>query len=56
MSSHPVDWTPVINREAKENNDIDLGEAQEVGQNYVLVERNDQQTEIVHANRHSRML
>ena len=38
MSSN-IDWNDVIKKEAKGNNDFDLGEVQEVGQNYVLVQK-----------------
>jgi uncharacterized protein (TIGR02271 family) len=34
-----IDWDDVTKKEARGNNDEDLGEVQEVGQNYVLVQR-----------------
>jgi hypothetical protein len=40
-SSSTIDWSDVIKKEARGSNDEDLGEVQEVGDNYVLVERND---------------
>ena len=39
LSSSSIDWSDVIKREARGNNDEDLGEVQEVGDNYVLVQR-----------------
>jgi uncharacterized protein (TIGR02271 family) len=38
-SSSSIDWSDVIKKEARGSNDEDLGEVQEVGQNYVLVQR-----------------
>ena len=38
-SSSTIDWTDVIKKEARGSNDEDLGEVQEVGDNYVLVQR-----------------
>ena len=38
-SSSSIDWSDVIKEEARGSNDEDLGEVQEVGQNYVLVQR-----------------
>jgi uncharacterized protein (TIGR02271 family) len=37
--SSSIDWDDVTKREARGSNDEDLGEVQEVGQNYVLVQR-----------------
>jgi uncharacterized protein (TIGR02271 family) len=34
-----IDWNDVTKKEARGSNDEDLGEVQEVGQNYVLVQR-----------------
>jgi uncharacterized protein (TIGR02271 family) len=34
-----IDWDDVIKKEARGNGDEDLGEVQEVGENYVLVQR-----------------
>jgi uncharacterized protein (TIGR02271 family) len=34
-----IDWNDVIKKEARGSNDEDLGEVQETGQNYVLVQR-----------------
>src|ERR1051325_2920599 len=34
-----IDWDDVIKKEARGNGDEDLGEVQEAGQNYVLVQR-----------------
>jgi uncharacterized protein (TIGR02271 family) len=34
-----IDWNDVIKKEARGSNDEDLGEVQEAGQNYVLVQR-----------------
>jgi len=34
-----IDWNDVIKKEARGNGDEDLGEVQEVGQDYVLVQR-----------------
>jgi uncharacterized protein (TIGR02271 family) len=39
MSSSTIDWSDVIKKEARGNNDEDLGEVQEVGENYILVQR-----------------
>jgi uncharacterized protein (TIGR02271 family) len=39
MSSSTIDWSDVIKKEARGSNDEDLGEVQEVTQNYVLVQR-----------------
>ena len=39
MSSYAIDWSDVIKKEARGSGDEDLGEVQEVGQNYVLVQR-----------------
>ncbi|MFL6329995.1 MAG: hypothetical protein ACJ705_03160 [Nitrososphaeraceae archaeon] len=36
-----IDWDDVIKKEARGSGDEDLGEVQEVGEDYVLVERND---------------
>jgi uncharacterized protein (TIGR02271 family) len=38
-SSSAIDWSDVIKKEARGSNDEDLGEVQEVGENYVLVQR-----------------
>jgi uncharacterized protein (TIGR02271 family) len=38
-SSSSIDWSDVIKKEARGNNDEDLGEVQEVGQDYVMVQR-----------------
>ena len=38
-SSSSIDWSNVIKKEARGSNDEDLGEVQEVGDNYVLVQR-----------------
>src|ERR671932_1327552 len=38
-SSSSIDWSDVIKKEARSSNDEDLGEVQEVGENYVLVQR-----------------
>jgi uncharacterized protein (TIGR02271 family) len=37
--SSSIDWDDVTKKEARGSNDEDLGEVQEVGQNYVLVQR-----------------
>ena len=39
MSSSTIDWSDVIKKEARGSNDEDLGEVQEVGENYILVQR-----------------
>jgi uncharacterized protein (TIGR02271 family) len=38
-SSSAIDWSDVIKKEARGSNDEDLGEVQEVGENYVLVQK-----------------
>jgi uncharacterized protein (TIGR02271 family) len=38
-SSSSIDWTDVLKKEARGSSDEDLGEVQEVGQDYVLVQR-----------------
>jgi uncharacterized protein (TIGR02271 family) len=38
-TSSSIDWNDVTKKEARGSNDEDLGEVQEVGQNYVLVQR-----------------
>src|ERR687883_339751 len=38
-SSSTIDWSDVIKKEARGSDDEDLGEVQEVGENYVLVQR-----------------
>jgi uncharacterized protein (TIGR02271 family) len=38
-SSSSIDWSDVIKKEARGSGDEDLGEVQEVGENYVLVQR-----------------
>jgi hypothetical protein len=39
MSSSIIDWNDVIKKEGRGSNDEDLGEVQEVGQDYILVHR-----------------
>jgi uncharacterized protein (TIGR02271 family) len=39
MSSYSIDWSDVIKKEARGTNDEDLGEVQEVAENYILVQR-----------------
>jgi uncharacterized protein (TIGR02271 family) len=39
MSLSSTDWDDVVKKEARGSNDEDLGEVQEVGQNYVLVQK-----------------
>ena len=39
MSSSSIDWNDVTKKEARGSNDEDLGEVQEVGPNYVLVQK-----------------
>jgi uncharacterized protein (TIGR02271 family) len=39
MSSSTIDWSDVIKKEARGRNDEDLGEVQEVVDNYILVQR-----------------
>ena len=38
-SSSTIDWSDIIKKEARGTNDEDLGEVQEVGENYILVQR-----------------
>jgi hypothetical protein len=38
-TSSSIDWSDITKKEARGSNDEDLGEVQEVGQNYVLVQR-----------------
>jgi uncharacterized protein (TIGR02271 family) len=38
-SSSIIDWNDVMKKEARGTNDEDLGDVQEVGQNYILVQR-----------------
>src|SRR5919202_981834 len=38
-SSSSIDWSDVIKKEARGSNDEDLGEVQEVGENYILVQK-----------------
>jgi uncharacterized protein (TIGR02271 family) len=38
-SSSSIDWSDVIKKEARGNGNEDLGEVQEVGENYVLVQK-----------------
>jgi uncharacterized protein (TIGR02271 family) len=38
-SSSTIDWSDIIRKEARGSNDEDLGEVQEVGENYILVQR-----------------
>ena len=39
MSYLSIDWNDVINKDARGSNDEDLGEVQEVDENYVFVQR-----------------
>jgi hypothetical protein len=39
MSSSTIDWRDVIKKEASGSNDEDLGEVQEVRQDYILAQR-----------------
>jgi hypothetical protein len=39
MSYLSIDWNDVINKEARGSNDEDLGEVQEVDENYIFVQR-----------------
>ena len=39
LSNEMIDWNDVIKKEARGSNDEDLGEVQEVGQDYVLVKK-----------------
>jgi hypothetical protein len=39
MSYQSIDWNDVINKDARGSNDEDLGEVQEVEENYILVQR-----------------
>ncbi|MFL6394218.1 MAG: hypothetical protein ACJ708_06120 [Nitrososphaeraceae archaeon] len=39
MSSYTIDWSDVIEKEARGSGDEDLGEVQEVGKNYALLQR-----------------
>src|SRR6187200_3281851 len=39
MSSNDIDWNEVIKKEARGNNDEDLGEVQDIEGNYVLVQK-----------------
>ena len=38
-SSSTIDWNDVIKKEARGSNDEDLGEVQEVDENYIFVQR-----------------
>ena len=38
-SSSTIDWSDVIKKEARASNDEDSGEVQEVGDNYIVVQR-----------------
>jgi hypothetical protein len=45
-----IDWDDVIKKEARGINDEDLGEVQEVTQDYVLVKkRSNKQRKIIHS-------
>ncbi len=39
MSSNDIDWNDVIKKEARGNNDEDLGEVQDIEGNYILVQK-----------------
>jgi hypothetical protein len=39
MNYQSIDWNDVINKDARGSNDEDLGEVQEVEENYILVQR-----------------
>ena len=39
MSYLSIDWNDVINKDARSINDEDLGEVQEVEENYIFVQR-----------------
>ena len=39
MSYLSIDWNDVINKDARGNNDEDLGEVQEIDENYILMQR-----------------
>jgi hypothetical protein len=56
MSYLSIDWNDVINKEARGSNDEDLGEVQEVDENYVFVERNIKQRQIPYSNGYGRKL
>jgi hypothetical protein len=34
-----INWNDVVNKEARSSNDEDLGEVQEVDENYIFVQR-----------------
>src|SRR6187399_2395847 len=38
-SSSTIDWSDIIMKEARGTNDEDLGEVQEVGENYIMVQK-----------------
>jgi hypothetical protein len=44
-----IDWDDVIKKEARGINDEDLGEVQEVTQDYVLVKRSNKQRKIIYS-------
>jgi hypothetical protein len=44
-----IDWDDVIKKEARGSGDEDLGEVQEVGQDYVLVQRGMINKKILHS-------
>ena len=39
MSYLSIDWNDVINKQARSSSDEDLGEVQEVDENYIFVQR-----------------
>ena len=39
MSYLSIDWNDILNKEARGSNDEDLGEVQEVDENYIFVQR-----------------
>jgi hypothetical protein len=51
-----INWNDVINKEARSSNDEDLGEVQEVDENYIFVQRNHKQRQVLHSNRYGRKL
>ncbi|MFL6380631.1 MAG: hypothetical protein ACJ71R_08895 [Nitrososphaeraceae archaeon] len=57
MSSYTIDWSDVIEKEARGSGDEDLGEVQEVGQKLCsITERNGKQSDILHSDRYGRKL
>ena len=57
MSSSTIDWSDVINKEARGSNDEDLDEVQEIGAKLCSsTERNDKQRECLHPIRYGRKL